>query len=263
MRQVAATPDLWRRLERVNAEYKVRRYSGPGNPMGAEILEDDELIATKVPFARTNSMMNAVHGLSTATSLPRVLAHYASTDQPCWIHVMPDAETALTDALCREGFAPESYSTMLYATPVPAPIEHDVDIVEIRSDGLAEFLDTMNVGFGTPEAMLERLRRNQSFWPSVDEWHLLLARVGGEPAGAAMLSRHGNIAYLAAGATLPPFRNRGVQSALIAERLAIARRHGCELVTGQAAAGSQSQCNQQRAGLGIAATKTIWTNHKS
>ena len=255
-----ATAALWRRLERINAEYKLQRYTGPGNPLGSEILQNDELIATKIPFARTNPEMNAVHGLSTAAGLPRVLEHYGP-DRPCWVHVLPDAEVALTEALCRAGFRPTAYSTVLYATPVPAPMAHDIDLAEIGAGELDEFLDAMNTGFGTPADMLATLRRNQSFWPTVGNWRLVLARVGGAPAGSAVLSQHGNVGYLAAASTLPAFRSRGVHTALIAARLAIARRHGCELVTGQAAAGSQSQCNQQRAGLGIAATKTIWTNH--
>ena len=74
--------------------------------------------------------------------------------------------------------------------------------------------------------MLANLRRNQSFWCDVPDWHLFLARVDGAPAGAAVLSIHGDIGYLAAGSVLPAFRGRGVHAALIAARLERARaRH--------------------------------------
>ena len=122
------------------------------------------------------------------------------------------------------------------------------------------FLDTMNLGFGMPAAQLETVRRNQSFWCDVPNWHLCMARIGGEPAGAAVLSVHGTVGYLAAGSTLPAFRHRGIHAALIAARLKRARELGLAKVTGQADFGSQSQRNQQRAGLAIAHTKSIWTN---
>ena len=94
-----ATADLARRLERVAADYLVTRYSGPGNPMGTQFLRDSDLIATKVPYVPHNRFMNGVHGLEHAGQLPAVLSFYGATGQPCWIDVLPDASTALTNAL--------------------------------------------------------------------------------------------------------------------------------------------------------------------
>jgi GNAT superfamily N-acetyltransferase len=249
-------------VERVAAEYLRTRYSGPGNPMKTEMLVDGELLATKVSFAPGNAQMNGVHGLYRAELVRRVLDFYAQTQQPCWIDVTPATPPSVTDALCDAGFRPASVISALYAEPVPVPVppRYDADIVEVAATGLDVFLDTINAGFGTPETMLAALRRNQSFWCDVTTWRLLLARIDGRPAAAAVLSIHDDTGYLAAAATLPEFRNRGLQSALIAARMAVARTHGCRRITGQAAAGSVSQCNQQRAGLGIVHTKTLWTN---
>jgi ribosomal protein S18 acetylase RimI-like enzyme len=156
-----------------------------------------------------------------------------------------------------------SYVATLFASPLPAAREIGADVVGVDRAGLDAFLDTMNVGFGTPASMLVALRTNQSFWADVVTWRLFLARIDGRPAAAAVLSVHGDVGYLAAAATLPEFRNRGLQTALIAVRIAAARSAGCRAITGQAAAGSVSQCNQQRAELGIVHTKTIWSNHRS
>jgi GNAT superfamily N-acetyltransferase len=122
------------------------------------------------------------------------------------------------------------------------------------------FLDTMNVGFDSAAAALPALRRNQSFWCDVPQWNLFLARVDGAPAGAAVMSVLDDIAYLAAGSVLPPFRGRGVHAALLSARIAKAAARQCNVVTGAAAWGSQSQRNQQRAGLAIAHVKSVWTN---
>jgi GNAT superfamily N-acetyltransferase len=59
---------------------------------------------------------------------------------------------------------------------------------------------------------------------------------------------------------LPAYRGRGLQAALIAARLARARARHCAVVCCGADWGSQSQRNQQRAGLVIAHVKSIWTN---
>jgi GNAT superfamily N-acetyltransferase len=252
-------------VERVAAEYVLTRYSGPGNPMQTETLIEGELVATKVSYARDNSQMNAVHGLNRAEALPRVLEFYAATSQPCWVDVTPATPTAVTDALCHAGFRPVNYVAALLADPIPEPLApaEDVDVdAAIAREDLDVFLDTINAGFGVPSSMLATLRRNQSFWWDVQSWHLFHARIGGRSAAAAVLSIHGDTGYLAAAATLPEFRSRGAHTTLIAARIAAARALGCARISGQAASGSASQCNQQRAGLGIVHTKTIWTNRQ-
>lgn len=257
---VASAAAMSTTVERIAAEYLAARYSGPGNPMGTDKLIDGDLLATKVSFAPGNSQMNGVHGLYRADLLPCVLDFYEATRQPCWVDVTPSTPAAVTDALCEAGFRPESYVSALCAEPLPSQPAPAADLVEVTSSNLDAFLDTINEGFGVPPAMLAALRRNQSFWCDVAAWRLFLARVDGRPAAAAVLSLHDDTGYLAAAATLPAFRNRGLQTSLIAARIDAAHTLGCRRITGQAVAGSVSQCNQQRAGLAIVHTKCIWTN---
>ncbi len=49
-----------------------------------------------------------------------------------------------------------------------------------------------------------------------------------------------------------------MQTALIAVRIAEAEAAGCDLVCSQAAFGSPSQRNLERAGLSVAYTKAVW-----
>lgn len=253
-----ATLALGRSLERVAAEYLRDRYSGPGNPMDALILDDPPILATRVPFVPQNSLMNGAHGVEHAEDFERVREFYG--DQPFWIDVTPSATPGLLATLGDSDFRPEAFSSVLHAGPIPEPTAHSITIQTIEPDDLDAFLDVLNLGFGIPTDALDALRANQSFWCDVPNWRLLLARIDDEPAGAAVLAVSEDIAYLAAAATLPRFRGQGVHSALIAERLKLARAGGCNQVTGQAEAGSTSQCNQQRAGLGIVHTKCVWTN---
>jgi hypothetical protein len=256
-----ASAELSRRLETVAAQYLVDRYSGPGNPMQAEFLRLGSVIATKVPFVPRNPLMNAVHGLEDPVLLPQLLSFYAQTGQPCWIGVAPHVEPAMTDALIEHGFKPASSKAVLYGrAAAPRPSAPDVQVTPVGAAELDAFLDTINVGFDVPPGMLAGLRRNQSFWCDVAHWRLYLARVDGVPAGAAVLALADGLGYLAAGATLSAFRNRGVHAALVAQRLADAAGAGCELVTGQADFLGASHRNQQRAGLQLAHVRQDWTN---
>ncbi len=262
----ATTAELSRRIERVAAEYLLQRYTGPGNPMQTRVLDLGDAFATKVPFLPANRLMNCVHGLDDPRLLPDVLAFYAETPQPCWIEVLPYTPAELTRALVRERFCIDAYSSALVAAPIPEARfdpRDGVCVEEIAAAALDEFLDTLNRGFDSPPDALPVLRRNQRFWPGMTNWHLFLATVDGVPGGAAVLSVHDDVAYLAAGSVLPPFRGRGLHAALIAARIEKARARQCRVVCGNAEWGSQSQRNQQRAGLVIAHVRSVWTNRPS
>jgi GNAT superfamily N-acetyltransferase len=260
---LATTPELSRRIEDAASQYRLARFSGPGNPLGTQVLRRGAMFATKVPFSPQNGFMNNVHGLDDPALLPEVLAFYAATEQPCWATVPPYLPIAVTDALSAAGFRVESYSSAMVAEPVPETPRGQIDVREAAREELDVFLDTMNLGFDTNPTMLANLRRNQSFWSDVPDWHLFLARIDGALAGAAVLSIHDDIGYLAAGSVLPAFRARGVHTALISARLDRARARHCRIVCGNAEWGSQSQRNQQRAGLAIAYVKSVWTNQRA
>jgi len=83
-----------------------------------------------------------------------------------------------------------------------------------------------------------------------------LAYIGDEVAGGAVVARHKGVAGLFGASTLPAFRRRGVQSSLLAARLAWAREQGCDLAASIALPGSDSQRNIERAGFQVAYTRT-------
>ena len=58
-------------------------------------------------------------------------------------------------------------------------------------------------------------------------------------------------------ATLPEYRGRGVQTALIAQRLHEAALAGCEYAVVSTMPGSGSQRNMERRGFRVAYTKTV------
>jgi hypothetical protein len=84
-----------------------------------------------------------------------------------------------------------------------------------------------------------------------------LARIDGQVAGAASLFVHGNIAFLSGATTLPPFRRRGAQTALLARRLDDAARLGCALACVVTAPGTRSQANAQRGGFSLLYARAV------
>jgi GNAT superfamily N-acetyltransferase len=83
-----------------------------------------------------------------------------------------------------------------------------------------------------------------------------LAFVDGVVAGGAVVSADQGVCGLFGASTLPAFRRRGVQSALLATRLAWARDKGCDLAVSLTQPGSISHRNIERNGFRVAYTRT-------
>lgn len=82
-----------------------------------------------------------------------------------------------------------------------------------------------------------------------------LAFEDGVALGGAAIAVRGRVAHLSGDATLIRARRRGVQSALIAGRLARAAQQGCDLAMATVLPGSASQRNYERAGFLLVYTR--------
>ncbi len=78
-----------------------------------------------------------------------------------------------------------------------------------------------------------------------------IALVDGEPAGAGTMGIADGIATLAGTSTLPRFRGRGIQTALVRTRLRLARLSHCEYATTAALPGTSSFRNMRRLGFEV------------
>lgn len=94
-----------------------------------------------------------------------------------------------------------------------------------------------------------------SAYPYMAHTTCYLAWIDGEAAGAGTMSIDDGLAELFGASTRVPFRNRGIQAALLASRLAEAQRLGCDLATVHTEPGSASQRNVERLGFRLAYTK--------
>lgn len=142
-----------------------------------------------------------------------------------------------------------------------------VSVSPIRADESTAWRETLTTGFLHPDvfdgpashesfdrAALERTYDLFGIVPGVER---LLARMDGTVAGGASLYIRDGIALMCGAATLPQFRRRGVQSALLRARFDLARRAGCELAVVTTQPGSKSMENVQRAGFDLIYARAI------
>lgn len=85
--------------------------------------------------------------------------------------------------------------------------------------------------------------------------HRLVALVNGTPTGTAALSVREGVAALYGTSTIPEFRGRGAQTALLAARLHLAADLGADLASVFVTPGSGSERNVRRAGFGVAGAR--------
>jgi GNAT superfamily N-acetyltransferase len=261
--------DLARRVERAETtfitagtEAAQRRTSGTGFliPLAGGVAS----------YAEPDSPWNKVAGLGFAgvpaeDELAEVERAFAARGAEVSVELSNLADPAVGEMLTRRGYHLASYENVLGlplggATEFLAPPG-----VEVRPSGDDEFdtwLDVVLDAVAHPDT--EGL-------PWIDDFprHILenaerdlvaagarhyLALVDGVPAGGASIGIQDGFAQFSAG-TAPAFRRRGVQSALLAARVADATAAGCEVALVTVQPGSRSQHNVQRRGFDLLYTR--------
>ena len=93
--------------------------------------------------------------------------------------------------------------------------------------------------------------------------HCFVADIDGHIIGGAMMEIRDGVAALAGASTLPAYRRRGAQRALLDYRLRYAVDHGCKLAIVSILLGSGWQRNAERNDFRVAYTRTKWARHWS
>jgi len=146
-----------------------------------------------------------------------------------------------------------------------APELRGMAITALPQDDWRTWMNVALDGFGTPDGsapgeehyprdLLEAIYVDFAETPGFRRY---LLHVGEEPAGAASLRLDDGLAQLCGAATLPQFRRRGIQAALLQWRLAEARHAGCDLAVVTTQPGSKSQANAMRQGFALLYTRLV------
>ena len=245
---------LARRLEAVGSRFMLEWLAGTG----AELERFGTAVAAVDPARPELDFVNRVYDLWPEDDgrVDEIAHFYRERGVRGWVEVAPSGRfEQLASALTAVGAAQIDFHSVLHGPP-RAGERGDVEVTRAEDPEL--FADVLLSGHGVPPVVRTRDNASVARWAEIDGWRLYLARVDGSPAGAALLALDDDVGYLANASTLPHYRRRGVQTALIVARIADAVGSGCDVIASQAQFGSASQRNLERAGLQVAYTKAVW-----
>lgn len=200
-----------------------------------------------------------LYGPVTDLDIDRVEDFYHSRGVPSEIVISPLADRSLPELLATRGYRITEFNSVLIRRVSEVElIEPGADITIQRvNEATAPLWDKVIAqGFAEFGPLPENLFAAFAMLPDSLSF---LARVHGEPAGGGMgaILREAGIAALFGTGTLPEFRCRGVQTALINRRLWEAAQQGCEYAVVSTLPGSGSQRNMERRGFRVAYTKIV------
>lgn len=257
---------LSRRLERAEGHAGVqfaeaRRRLFPDS--GAEWIECAGAYAV---FDGIDSPVTQTLGLGifeelSAASLDVIERFFLDRGAPVSHEVSPLVGVAALDLLCARQYRPIEISNVMYR-PVGKPAAPDRGDTRVRVTGPEEAriwaaVSAEGWSHEHPE-LLDFVLQTAAIFPAREQSPCFLAELEGQPGAAGSLCIHDGVALFAGAATIPRMRRRGLQAALLRERMRYAFDHGCDLAMMVAEAGSDSQRNAEREGFRIAYTRTKW-----
>jgi GNAT superfamily N-acetyltransferase len=194
----------------------------------------------------------------THSSLDIIERFFLDRDAPVHHEISPLAGVAALDLLCARRYRPVEISSVMVRSVENLPPGN----ITVRVAGPGEarlWADVSARGWTHDHPELTALGKQFGAVAFAREHGpCFLAELDGQPGAAGSLWIHDGVALFSGAATVPEMRRRGLQSALLEERMRYAFEHGCDLAMMVAEAGSVSQRNAERKGFRIAYTRTKW-----
>ncbi|WP_211462762.1 GNAT family N-acetyltransferase [Collimonas silvisoli] len=198
---------------------------------------------------------------------------YAAQGLETQCDVCPHADSSTLTVLAERGYAVNAFSNTYVSHLTPADsyaaAHSGIEIITDRALVTPTFVSNSIAGFSVqavsrPPILLETLaqialQRSDTF--------LFAATIDDKVAGTAGMSLIetplGRLAHLYIASTLPLYRGRGIQLALLHARLAAARDAGCTLASVTARPANTSARNTERAGFSLAYTKSTFIKRQA
>lgn len=191
----------------------------------------DGVVCYRVGDLPRSRIFNHVFGLGRSSpaddnQLDQIAEFY--DEETYFVALAPDAEpTDLAEKLEARGFVADYAWTKFSRGVEPsAPIETDLTVEPIGPQYARNFGRIVAAGFELPSF----IGRWLSALFARPRWTCFLAFAGDEPAATGTLFICRGVGWLSFAATLPEFRRRGAQNALLASRIQAAAQLGCRLV---------------------------------
>jgi GNAT superfamily N-acetyltransferase len=241
------------------------RRNKPSRPIAAETIAGGVAFFGGPGFPANQIVGMGLYGEVTPENVDQVEQFFRSRGVPSTVVVSPLAEASLLNLLGQRGYRIAEFNSVLIRRINPTePFMPPAGIAIERVSPETELLwrRTIAQGFYDVVPVSEDVFDGFASLPGSLDFLALTEDKAAGGCGGRIISQAG-IAALYGTATLPEFRRRGVQSALIARRLHQAALAGCEYAVVSTQPGSGSQRNMERRGFRVAYTKVVmvreWT----
>ena len=262
-----ATLELAKRVERMEIDF-CAILARVGEPDGGAVLD---IAGGRAVGSVPGAPMNKVLGLGlgcdvTDEDLDAIEAFYDERETPIQIELCPLATPDLASRLSRRGYVLKAFENELAcALPSALPNADTVRVDVSRGDGeVDDWLRVTTEGFATPDGVtsletsadtLLAIRAIMRRFVHHDITRYL-AWVDDAPAGAAGSTIIDGVLGIFGTATLPAYRRRGVQTAVVASALRGAEGQA-DLAIATTEPGSVSQRTFERFGFQVLYTRAI------
>ena len=224
-------------------------------------------------FADDGAPFNKVVGLGfggvpAEAALDDIESAYADRGAAVPVELAHLADPEIGAVLTGRGYRLVAFENVLgrpLRSPETSPVPAGIEVRQCEEDELDTWLDVVVTGFAHPDE--QGVATHEDFPREiVDRAERDLVAAGaltyvalrdGAVAGGGGLRITDGVAQLVGAATVPEHRRRGVQSTLLATRLADAANAGCDIAVVTTAPGSKSQQNVQRQGFHLLYTRAV------
>jgi hypothetical protein len=259
---------LARRLEQAEASANSRFVEARARvspEVGAEWIE---VAGAYAMFDGVSSPCTQTFGLGlfqmpTAADMERIEGFFRDRNAPVLHEVSPLADAALVGMLNDRGYQPVELSSVLFLplrdlvpaepsgkegvkTKIAGESERDL-WARTSADGWREFTEVASMVSGLARVIA-----------STEGTSPFCVELDGHMVATGALAIRDGVALFAGASTVPEYRRRGAQLALLKSRFAYALERGCDLAMIVTAPGSGSQRNAERQGFRVAYTRTKW-----
>jgi GNAT superfamily N-acetyltransferase len=225
-------------------------------------------------FTGLGAPINKVIGIGFAgpvatSDLDAIEQAFAARQCPVQVELSTLADPSVGRLLTERGYRLVAFENVLGLRPdagVTPATPPDLTVERLAPNDGEVWFEVVIEGFSHPDGSTgpsheqferEALRQIYEDFVRSPAYRRYLCWSQGTPAGGAGMRLDSGIAQLAGAATLPAFRRRGVQAALLRFRLLEAIAEGCDLAVVTTAPGSKSQHNAQRQGFELLYPRAI------
>lgn len=254
MQKLLLTLDLAREIEFAEAEAAVACAEMMATLASEQAAAVEKVAGGYAVYCGSNNPITqavavGLHGPVTSEEFDQLEQFYFDRREPVRIETCPLADPSLFELYRDRGYHVTEFSNVMArgienGCALASPGEIKIRLA--RPDELDLWVMTVSQGFAENYPVTQELLAVMKMFARSKNTECYLARIDGRVVGGATLAVRGHIAGFFGASTLPDYRNRGVQTALLYSRLHRAAEAGCDLAVSLAQPGGRSQRNIAR-----------------